>query len=82
MAPPSNKNKRQRLATRHTNLQSVGSQVSSQRSSETLYYDPDQDPTERARIRMETRELTREVSGTRSLLIIAKWRNRILTRFI
>ncbi|KAJ5322678.1 hypothetical protein N7452_010967 [Penicillium brevicompactum] len=66
MAPPSNKNKRQRLATRHTNLQSVGSQVSSQRSSETMYYDPDQDPTERARIRMETRELTREVSDSRS----------------
>lgn len=76
MAPPRNRNKRQRLANRHTNLQSVPSQTSSQRSSENRWYDPDQDPTERQRIRKETRDLNREVNGMRSLSISTEGKTR------
>ncbi|CAG7957848.1 unnamed protein product [Penicillium olsonii] len=66
MAPPRSQNKRQRLVNRSTNVQSVRSQASSQRSNESRWYDPDQDPAERQRIRRETRELNREVNDSRS----------------
>ncbi|CAG8335253.1 unnamed protein product [Penicillium salamii] len=66
MPPPRRQTKRPRLANRHTNTQSVQSQTSSQRSGESRWYDPDQDPAERQRIRKETRELNREVNDSRS----------------
>ncbi|KAJ5955006.1 hypothetical protein N7501_009285 [Penicillium viridicatum] len=84
MAPPS-QNKRRRLANRPSNAQpaqsaqssrsaqsarSAQSQASSQRtSSDTRYYDPDQDPEERRNVRRGLRDLGRELNDTRGELM-------------
>lgn len=77
-------NKRRRLANRPTNVQSVQSmapaqsQNSSQRTSDTRWYDPDQDPAERQRIRKETRDLNREVNGMCIVWIFQNKEKRLL----
>ncbi|KAL2699475.1 hypothetical protein AAEP93_009450 [Penicillium crustosum] len=84
MAPRS-QSKRQRLADRPSNAQpaqstqssrsaqsarSAQSQASSQRnSSDTRYYDPDQDPEERRSVRRGLRDLGRELNDTRGELM-------------
>jgi hypothetical protein len=67
MAPRS-QNKR-RLTARHSNVRYAQSQSSTQRSSGSLYYDPDQDPAERRRVRKDLRELGREAHGRLSRIL-------------
>ncbi|KAJ5197113.1 hypothetical protein N7449_007592 [Penicillium cf. viridicatum] len=82
---PRSQSKRQRLADRPSNAQpaqsaqssrsaqsarSAQSQASSQRtSSDTRYYDPDQDPEERRSVRRGLRDLGRELNDTRGELM-------------
>ncbi|CAG8899745.1 unnamed protein product [Penicillium egyptiacum] len=83
--PPPAHGKRRRLADRPSNAQSTQStqfarsaqsarpaqsQASSQRtSSDTRYYDPDQDPEERRSVRRGLRDLGRELNDTRGELM-------------
>ncbi|KAI2678409.1 hypothetical protein LCP963914a_7840 [Penicillium roqueforti] len=77
--PPHAQGKRRRLTDHPSNTQSARSaqsarsgqsQASSQRtSSDTRYYDPDQDPDERRIVRRGLRELGRELNDTRGELM-------------
>lgn len=59
--PPPSQGKRRRLTDRTSNIQS---QVpSSQRVGRNKFYDPDQDPDERRKIKRDLRGLTRDFSG-------------------
>ncbi|KAL4961786.1 non-structural maintenance of chromosomes element 4 family protein [Aspergillus stella-maris] len=67
MSSTRNTAKRQRLANKASNNQAPGrSLTQEQRELSTRYYDPDQAPEERRRLRKGLRDLTRDLNDSRS----------------